>query len=100
MTKPFEPAKLGAQHEVDPNTLGRGNRMALDRQRYAVQLALIDNGIRRATMIKVNEVGRVHDGHHGVRAAIDRGIAVDVEVLPGAEMPAAPPVIREMPFQH
>ena len=100
MSKPFEPAKIGAQQDVDPNTLGRGNRMALDRLRYAVQLALIDSGVRRAMMIKVNEVGRVYDGHHGVRAAIDRGIAVDVEVLQGIDAPAGPPLIRDMPFQH
>jgi hypothetical protein len=100
VAKPFELGKIGIQHGVDANTLGRGARKVLDRARYAVQCALIDGGIRRATFIIVNEAGRVYDGDHGVRAAIDKDIAVDVEVRPGDEPPAGPPAIGVMPFDH
>src|SRR5579862_8562098 len=94
---PFVRGKLGIQYDVDPVSLGRGDRVALDRRRYVVQLQLIDSGIRRASPIKINEVGRIIDGHHGTRAAIDRGVAIEVEVVAGIEE-STPPTVREMPF--
>lgn len=98
MAEPFEIGRIGAQHGVDPNTLGRGSRWVLSRDRYTVQRTLIESRVARATPIRVYETGRVYDGHHGVRAAIDLGVAVDVEVFPGTDLPAGPPAIREMPF--
>src|SRR6185437_2985974 len=98
--KLFEPGTVGTRRGVDPNTLGRGSRRVLDRRRYNVQIALIESGMARATAIKANEAGRVYDGHHGIRAAIDKGVVVDIEVLPGGEPPAGPPAIREMLFDY
>lgn len=96
--KPFESGMIGMQHGVDPKTLGRGSRRMLSRDRYSVQRTLIESGTARVTPIRVYETGRVYDGHHGTRAAIDLGVAIDIEVFPGAEPPAGPPAICDMPF--
>jgi hypothetical protein len=82
---------LGAQHNVDPRTLGRGNRVALDARRLAHQTHLLRKGVRRFTPIEVNEAGRTHDGHHGVRAAIEQNAAVEVNVAPGTSLPPGLP---------
>jgi len=47
--------------------------------------------------IRVNEVGRMDNGHHGARAGIDKGVGVDVEVVPGRE-PPSPGSIKDMPI--
>ena len=95
--KAFEPGRLGVQHAVDPRTLGRGDRAALDRQRLVHQRGLLRQGIARFTPIEVNERGRIHDGHHGVRAAIELDVPVDVNVVSGDEPPEGPPSVEDMP---
>ena len=96
MGKPFEPGRLGVQTGVDPRGLGRGDRFALDGRRLAHQANLLRQCIRRFTMIEVNETGRIQDGHHGVRAAIDLEQSVDVLVIRGSQMPAGPPSVEQM----
>jgi hypothetical protein len=95
--KAFERGKVGMQPGVDPRTLGRGDRAALDLRRLAHQRDLLRQGLRRFTLIEVNESGRIHDGHHGVRAAIELDVAVDVNVVSGDEPPEGPPFVEEMP---
>jgi hypothetical protein len=94
--KPFRIGTLGVQANIDPRTLGRGDRAALDARRLAHQLHLLRQGLRRFTLIEVNEVGRIHDGHHGVRAAIELNMAVDVNVVAGDEPPAGPPLMERI----
>ena len=93
----FELGKLGMQRGVDPRTLGRGDRAALDARRLAHQRLLLMRGAARFTPIEVNETGRIADGHHSVRAAIESNVAVDVLVIPGTEPPAGPPSVQDMP---
>ena len=95
--KAFERGKLGVQSGVNPRTLSRGDRAALDRQRLAHQLHLLRQGTRRFTLVEVNEAGRIYDGHHGVRAAIELDVPVDVNVVSGDEPPEGPPSVEDMP---
>lgn len=94
--KAFERGKLGVQRGVDPLSLGRGDRFALDGRRLAYQLQLLKSGLPRLTLIEVNEEGRIRDGHHGVRAAIESGATVDVDVVPGSQPSAGAPSVGEM----
>ena len=94
---PFERARLGTQRSVDPRTLGRGDRAALDARRLSRQIHLLRRAIVRLSPIEVNEVGRIHDGHHGVRAAIELNVGVDVNVVEGTEPSAGPPTVERMP---
>ena len=93
---PFEKGKLGLQRGVDPRTLGRGARFALDARRLAHQLYILRTGLTRFTLIEVNETGRIHDGHHGIRAAIELGATVDVEVVAGIQPQEGPPTVEQM----
>ena len=95
--KPFQVETLGVQTDVDPRTLGRGDRAALDARRLAHQLNLLRRGVRRFTPIEVNEAGRIEDGHHAVRAAIELNVAVDVNVVAGVDPPAGPPSMERIP---
>ncbi len=97
--KPFEQGKLGVQVGVDPHTLSRGDRTALDSRRLAHQQNLLRRGVKRFTLIEVNENGRIYDGHHGVRAAIDLDLPVDVKVVQGIEPPAGLPTVEGMPVR-
>ena len=94
---PFERGKPGHQQGIDPRTLGRGDRAALDAGRLAHQRHLLRQGIRRFTAVEVNEAGRIHDGHHAVRAAVELGLSVDVDVIAGSQAPSGPPSVEQMP---
>jgi hypothetical protein len=85
------------QSLVDPRTLGRGDRAALDKRRLAHQRHLLRQGIARFTPVEVNESGRIHDGHHAIRAAIELDVPMDVNVVSGNEPPEGPPSVEDMP---
>ena len=80
---PFDPSQ--AKHGVilrgiDPATF-EANRPELEESRLTTQRQLIANGIKRWTMIEVNCQGVILQGNHGVRAAAEAGVPIDVIVL-------------------
>jgi hypothetical protein len=68
------------QTGVDPALL-LPSRRDLIRTRLEAQRLLIQTGQRRHTMIQVTPDGVIYDGHHGVRAAAEQGVTVDVLVI-------------------
>ena len=79
---------------VDPNTLKVGNQQTLDPVRLNQQKNLIKNGIERNTLIQVTKDGVIYDGHHGVRAALEMGKYIDVEIVPQTIMPSNIPISK------
>jgi hypothetical protein len=57
------------------------SRPDLIRRRLEHQRLLLLGGYQRFTPIQVTAQGVIHDGHHGARAAAERGITVDVLVV-------------------
>ena len=72
---------------VDPGALRAGSQRMLDPTRLAAQKELLRAGTARHTPIMVTQEGVVADGHHTVRAAIEMGRTVDVQVV-DLELPA------------
>jgi hypothetical protein len=68
------------QKDVDPNTL-LPSRMELSKRRLEIQGRLLDEVVERFTPIQVNLDGIIWDGHHGVRAAAEKGRLIDVLVV-------------------
>src|SRR5262245_24961004 len=68
------------QGGVDPVRLlpARGDLL---QWRLDQQIALLDSAITRHTPIQVTAEGVIWDGHHGVRAAAEKGLTVDVLVV-------------------
>jgi len=90
--RPFEPGQTGTQRNVDPRTLQSGQRQSLDSSR------LNSPDLDMSKPVKVTEDGRIIDGHHRVRRAIETGQSVDTEVVPGpmnTTIPAKP--VEELP---
>ena len=56
--------------------------------------AVIKNGIERNTLIQVTKDGVIYDGHHGVRAALEMGKYIDVEIVPQTIMPSNIPISK------
>jgi phenylacetate-coenzyme A ligase PaaK-like adenylate-forming protein len=81
--QPFDPAKAipgTVLQGIDPSTL-LSNRDELEEWRLDIQRQLISAGVKRHTMIQVNTEGVIISGNHGARAAAERGMAIDVQVL-------------------
>ena len=95
---PFEPNQLGWQRGVNPNTLQTGGQSSLELSRLNVQRQLIRSGTPRNTPITVNQHGVIIDGHHGIRAAIEAGVTVDVRVIRSPILPGTIPV-RQLPIR-
>jgi hypothetical protein len=68
------------QRGVDPVQLLPA-RTDLLHWRLDQQIALLDSAVARYTPIQVTAEGVIWDGHHGVRAAAEKGLAVDVPVV-------------------
>jgi hypothetical protein len=68
------------QKDVDPNSL-LPSRSDLNRPRLDLQRQLLAGNITRFTPIQVNLEGIIWDGHHGARAAAEKGRLVDVLVI-------------------
>jgi hypothetical protein len=82
-------ASLGQlQANVDPLLL-LPSRSDLSRVRLDMQQALLDAGTDRSTPIEVTPDGVIWDGHHAVRIAAEKGIAVVVKVVNVKMKPAA-----------
>jgi hypothetical protein len=62
---------------IDPASLIAG-RADLRRTRLEVQRQLIQQGTQRHTPVTVSVDGVIYDGNHGVRAAAEENVAVDV----------------------
>lgn len=80
---PFDPGSVSAGDllkGVDPQTLTAGRR-ELSQIRLDAQRDLLRQNIKRFTRILVTEEGIIYDGNHGVRAAAEADVAVDVEVV-------------------
>jgi hypothetical protein len=65
---------------VDPQLL-LPSRTDLILLRLEAQRHLLQAGQRRYTMIQVTTEGVIWDGHHGVRAAAEESVFVDVRVV-------------------
>jgi hypothetical protein len=68
------------QRDVDPVRLLPA-RSDLLQWRLDQQVALLDSAMARYTPIQVTVEGVIWDGHHGVRAAAEKGLTVDVLVV-------------------
>ena len=91
---PFDPAQARAgQHlrGIDPSSLIAG-RDELEQTRLDAQKQLITSGTKRHSSIVVNLNGTIIDGNHGVRAAVESGIGVDVLIMDFPFQPAFGPV--------
>jgi hypothetical protein len=75
------------QAGVDPQLL-LPSRQDLIKERLEFQRQLLQGGRQRRTPIQVTPDGVIWDGHHGVRAAAERGLAVDVLVVAEAVSPS------------
>jgi hypothetical protein len=76
------------QGGVDPLSV-LPSRPDLSQARLDIQTALLDAGQERHTPIQVTAAGVVWDGHHAVRAAAERGIAITVQVVSQPAVPVA-----------
>jgi YD repeat-containing protein len=80
---------------VDPVSLTAGRR-DLVLSKLSGQRDLVRNGITRHHPIQVTSDGIIYEGNHGVRAAAEKGVSVDVEVV---DMPVtAHGDIRDLPI--
>jgi hypothetical protein len=73
-------------------------RTDLLQERLDFQRGLLLAGKARLTPIQVTAEGVIWDGHHGVRAAAERGDPVDVLVVPGA-IPPCGLLILQLPVR-
>ena len=80
------------QSDVNPLQL-LPSRTELSKGRLDVQLGLLDSGTERHTPIQVTSDGVIWDGHHGVRAAAEKGIPVMITVVPGKVNPTAETIL-------
>lgn len=79
-TNPIFAAVGQVQTGVDPVQLLPA-RMDLLQVRLDLQTFLLDSGIERYTSIQVTKEGVIWDGHHGARAAAEKGRTVHVLVV-------------------
>ena len=70
----------GVQAGIDPALL-LPSRHDLVRQRLEFQRSLTKAGRSRFTPVLVTPDGVIFDGHHAVRAAVEEGKTVDVQVV-------------------
>lgn len=80
------------QKAVDPRRL-LPSRRDLVEARVDFQRALLRSGKTRFTPIQVTSDGVIHDGHHGVRAAAEEMMSVDVVVVVPWLSPSASSVL-------
>ena len=79
----FDPAKAipgKVLIDIDPLTL-LSNRDELELSRLLLQRQLLAAKQKRQTMIEVNCEGVIIQGNHGVRAAAEAGVAVDILIV-------------------
>ena len=96
--RPFPPGggRIGdILDDIDPGSL-LGSRATLEGARLEFQRKLVQTGTKRFTTIKVTEDGIIYDGHHGARAALELGEAVQIQIVPGNPPPIGP--IGELPL--
>lgn len=97
--RPFDPNDTsGRQTNVDPNSLRSGQQRSLDPNQLETQRELIRTGTPRRHPIMVDQNGVIYDGHHGVRAAIEAGVPVNIEIVPNLVSPGKIPVI-DIPYR-
>ena len=81
------------QRSVDPLRL-LPSRQDLIKLRIEFQRGLILAGKQRYSLIQVTEDGVIYDGHHGVRAAAEEQVNVDVLIVAVKLQPMAASVLQ------
>jgi hypothetical protein len=82
---------------VDPQLL-LPSRLDLVRERLDFQRQLLQAGRPRRTPIQVTAEGVIWDGHHGARAAAERGLKVDVLVV-AQQVPPSGLTLLQLPVR-
>jgi hypothetical protein len=90
---PINVGSGGVQAGVNPSLL-LPSRHDLVRQRLEFQRSLTKAGQRRLTPILVTPDGVIFDGHHAVRAAVEEGKTVDVQVVGMSIQPVASSILN------
>jgi hypothetical protein len=85
------------QHAVNPLLL-LPSRRDLIRVRLETQRSLLQARVTRHTMIRMTRDGVIYDGHHGVRAAAEQEMSVDVLVI-DQQIPPSGPSILALPVR-
>jgi hypothetical protein len=94
---PITSAPGQTQSGIDPLLL-LPSRKDLVKTRLTTQHLLLSAGQDRSTPIEVTIDGVIWDGHHGVRAAAERGVSVTVLVVNGKASPTFP-TIMDLPVR-
>jgi hypothetical protein len=89
---PINVAPGGGQAGIDPSLL-LPSRHDLIRQRLEFQRSLTKAGQSRFTPILVTPDGVIFDGHHAIRAALEEGKTVDVQVVDMSIKPVASSIL-------
>src|SRR5262249_13703037 len=63
------------------STLVAAEQAGLSQVRLDMQQALLDAGIQRTTPVEVTPDGVIWDGHHAVRIAAEKGLAISVKCV-------------------
>lgn len=74
------------------------SRMDLERPRLEFQRRLLQARRPRRTPIQATAAGVIWDGHHGVRAAAEAGVLVEVFVV-GDQVPDSGLTILQLPVR-